>query len=149
MHRDGHGQGTEDSDLVGVRAAESTPSAARRTKQRSAIRHVFDTTKRPLAPAEVLEKAQQAVPGIGLATVYRNVRQMAEEGELRAVEIPGQGARYELAGLSHHHHFMCRTCGRVFDVHGCPGGMDRLVPKGFRLESHELLMYGECAACVR
>jgi len=123
-------------------------SAARKTRQRDAIRAAIAAAKRPLAPNEILESAQADVPKLGLATVYRNLRQMHEEAELTAVEVPGQGVRYEIAGLKHHHHFCCRDCGRVFDVQGCPGGLDGLVPKGFRLERHELLLFGLCDTCT-
>jgi Fur family ferric uptake transcriptional regulator len=110
---------------------------------------VFEKAGRPLSPEEVLEMAQADVPGLGIATVYRTIRTLLDQGWLAAVNVPGQSACYELAGLHHHHHFHCEECGRVYDFEGCPGDMDRFTPAGFKTSRHELLLYGRCAECSR
>jgi Fur family ferric uptake transcriptional regulator len=120
----------------------------RNTRQRSAIRAAIAQANRPLLPQEVLDAAQQEVPGLGIATVYRNLKALVEEGELQAVHLPGENPRFELVGHKHHHHFQCRQCQRVFDVHGCPGNLSRLAPKGFVVEDHDLTLYGRCMSCV-
>lgn len=120
----------------------------RNTRQRSAIRDAIATAERPLLPQEVLDAAQQASPGLGLATVYRNLKALLEEGEVCAVNLPGENPRYEIAGGHHHHHFQCRQCQRVFDVHACPGDLGRLAPPGFKVEAHEITLYGQCSDCA-
>jgi Fur family ferric uptake transcriptional regulator len=119
----------------------------RNTRQREAIREAFSQAQRPLSPQEAHGLAQAAVPQLGIATVYRCISRLTADGELVAVELPGLPPRYELAGLAHHHHFHCEECGRVYDLPGCPGNIERLIPKGFRLERHELVLYGQCPAC--
>ena len=64
----------------------------RSTEQRKAIRHAFDRTSRPLSVQEVLEEAQKQLPGLGIATVYRNIKQMLTDEVLRPVEVPGDNA---------------------------------------------------------
>jgi Fur family ferric uptake transcriptional regulator len=64
------------------------------------------------------------------------------------VELPGESPRYERSGIGHHHHFRCRSCARVFEIHGCPGDLRELTPEGFRLESHDVTLYGQCARCA-
>jgi Fur family ferric uptake transcriptional regulator len=123
-------------------------SMQRETRQRKAIRKVFIDSSRPLSPEEVLDKGQIHVPGLGIATVYRNVKLLAEEGWLVEVELPGAGARYELAERPHHHHFVCRTCDQAFDVHGCPPAVEELAPQGFVVEDHEVILFGRCPSCV-
>lgn len=120
----------------------------RSTRQRSAIRTVIDDAGRPLSPQEVLDAAQGEVPGLSLATVYRNLKQLLEAGEIQTVSLPGDSPRYESAHHDHHHHFQCMNCGRVFDVHACPGDMAQLVPEGFTVARHELTLYGRCADCA-
>ena len=120
----------------------------RNTRQREAIRQVFDDTDRPLGPHEVLDAAQAYVPALGIATVYRNLKGLVEEGHLQLVELPGESPRYERTGKHHHHHFHCRHCGRVYEVHGCPGDLRHLLPPGFVLDEHEVVLYGRCAACL-
>lgn len=100
-----------------------------------------------MSPEEVLAAAQMQVNGLGIATVYRNLKSLVEEGWLVAVELPGQPARYELAGKEHHHHFHCQGCGRVFELHGCVERLAELVPRGFKMTGHDLLLYGLCRAC--
>lgn len=119
----------------------------RSTRQRAAIRGAVDTAGRPLLAQEVLELAQADVPGLGLATVYRNLKSLVEGEELRVVQLPGENPRYERMGHSHHHHFQCRACGKVFDVHACPGDLSKLAPPGFAVEDHEITLYGRCADC--
>jgi Fur family ferric uptake transcriptional regulator len=119
----------------------------RNTRQRKAIQQCLEDAGRPLAPQEILEHAQGLVPGMGLATVYRNIKSMLEAGEIATVSLPGGGDRYEVAGHGHHHHFHCRACDKVYEVHACPGDMQKLTPEGFVLESHELTLYGTCSDC--
>jgi Fur family ferric uptake transcriptional regulator len=61
--------------------------------------------------------------------------------------MPGEAPRYERGGEDHHHHFRCSSCERVYNVSGCPGGLEKLLPEGFRLESHDLLLTGTCMMC--
>jgi len=121
----------------------------RKTRQRDAIRRAFEAANRPLAPGEVLDVAQVQVPGLGIATVYRAIRDLQTEGWLTPVELPGEPPRYERAHLDHHHHFRCRECNRVFEVHGCMEDLARLAPSGFEVEAHEVVLYGLCERCAR
>lgn len=120
----------------------------RNTRQRAAIRDAIAHAGRPLLPQEVLEAAQAGAPGLSIATVYRNLRTLLDEGELRAVVLPGENARYEMAGGGHHHHFQCRQCQRVFEVDACPGNLASLAPAGFTVEDHDLTLYGRCRDCT-
>ncbi|MCC6751681.1 MAG: transcriptional repressor [Deltaproteobacteria bacterium] len=119
----------------------------RSTTQRTAIRRSLYQADRPLSPEEVREAAQHEAPNLGLATVYRTLKGLVAEGWLVPVELPSQPTRYEVAGKHHHHHFHCRACGQVFEVPGCPRDLSTLTPPGFRLEAHEVILYGRCPPC--
>ena len=119
----------------------------RRTQQRDAIRSVIGSAKRPLSPHEVLEAARVAVPALGMATVYRNLKLLVAEGAAQIISLPGESARYEMKELAHHHHFQCTTCSRVYDIPGCPGNLRRLAPRGFRVDHHDVTLYGRCSDC--
>lgn len=130
--------------------SHDTPSTFQRgTRQRAAIRHAIDAAKRPLLPQEILELAQHQVAELGIATVYRNIKLLQEAGEIHVVELPGETPRFESAHHGHHHHFQCRSCQRVFDVHGCHEDFARWAPAGFAVDAHELTLYGRCADCTR
>lgn len=122
----------------------------RNTRQITAIRETLDREQRPLSVDEIHRGARRAVPTLGVRTVYRVMQRMEDDGEVARVAVPGQPDRYELAVLaaSHHHHFHCLKCDRLFDVHGCPGRMDRMVPDGFVLEGHEITLSGWCDRCA-
>jgi len=119
----------------------------RRTMQREAIRRVLERSCHPLTPQEIHRKAQGSMPGLGIATVYRTIRALAEEGTITQVVIPGESPRYECAHRGHHHFFQCRTCSRVYEIHNCPADLHNLVPPGFVLEDHEVFLFGQCARC--
>lgn len=121
----------------------------RSSRQRTAIRNVIDAAGRPLSPHEICDAAQAEVPGLGIATVYRNLKQLVDAQEITAVVLPGESPRFESMQHGHHHHFQCNECKRVFDVHECPGNLDSLAPEGFQVEHHELTLYGRCDECVR
>ena len=89
----------------------------RKTSQRRALLEAFKLAGRPLAPQEALELARPHAVGLGIATVYRNLKALAGKGVLKAVSLPGEStARYELCGKDHHHHFHCRLCHQVYEV---------------------------------
>lgn len=118
------------------------------TRQRSAIQKVIETSGRPLSVEELLERAARKVDGLGLATVYRTVKDLVEEGALERIEIPGESARYEKTELGHHHHFYCEQCDRVFEMDGCPEGLNGIVPNGFQARRHEITVFGRCRQCT-
>ena len=120
----------------------------RDTRQRRAIRRVFRNAGRPLTRDEVLRHGQRIVPSLGVATVYRNVKILADEGWLTEVQLPGGALRYELADRPHHHHFLCRACDQAFDVDRCPPEIETLAPDGFEVDSHEVILFGRCAECT-
>ncbi|HEY8241624.1 MAG TPA: transcriptional repressor [Kiritimatiellia bacterium] len=121
----------------------------RRTRQRDAIQGAIEAADRPMSPQEVLREARKGIKNLGLATVYRTIKALVADGSLRAVDIPGETARYERAGKAHHHHFHCTSCDRVFDMEGCVAKIADLAPPGFTVEQHEVILYGTCAACGR
>lgn len=118
----------------------------RSTKQRTAIQEALKRLDRPLLPQELLAEAQKSVPNLSLATIYRNLKGLVADGLVQVVSLPGQTDRYEIH-KHHHHHFHCSSCHQVTDIDACPGDLGKLMPKGYRLEGHELTLYGQCPSC--
>lgn len=122
----------------------------RKTNQRDAIRRALEITDRPLGPQEIWEIAKQDAPSLGIATVYRALKSLVEEKWIVPVELPGQPPRYERGGKGHHHHFQCFYCNGVFevDIEGCPDTLGTRLPTGYRMEAHEVFLYGRCPECA-
>ncbi len=120
----------------------------RQTRQKTAIREAFTEARRPLSPEEALKGAQRRHATLGIATVYRNIQMLVDEGWLQPVEVPGDSTHYEVAGKAHHHHFQCNDCGKIYELEGCVATVKPKLPKGFRASGHEFYVYGTCAVCV-
>lgn len=122
----------------------------RDTAQQRAIRNAIESAGRPLSIQEIHDHAFDDSPSLGLRTVYRVINRLLDDGDIAPVHVPRQPDRYEPAPIAakHHHHFRCESCDRLFDVRACPGGLSRMLPKGFRLAGHELALWGQCADCA-
>lgn len=121
----------------------------RSTRQRKAIEEALSRSERPVTPEELLALASAEVPRLGIATVYRALKDLRDGGRVVAVEVPGHPTCYETAHRAHHHHFHCRQCRKVFEVHGCVHGVDAIAPRGYQVEEHEIVLRGLCALCAR
>jgi Fur family ferric uptake transcriptional regulator len=119
----------------------------RRTRQREAIQEVFRDHDRPLRPEQVHEHARRRCPGLGMATVYRTLKSLLEAGWLVGLSVPDVGRVYERAHKGHHHHFCCRRCGEVYEFPGCPLDERAVEHEGFRVDGHELFLFGLCRRC--
>jgi Fur family transcriptional regulator, ferric uptake regulator len=132
---------------------EKTKSRAalgqRQTRQRDQIVRVIRDSQGPLTVTEILERAQQELPGLGVATVYRTLNLLQENGQVQTVILPSGETRYEMSDLGHHHHFHCRICDEVYDMDHCPVSFPAgsSLGEGFVVETHELTLYGTCPGC--
>ncbi len=133
---------------------------ANNTKQKDAIREVFRAAGRPLTPNEAQALAIRQIPRLGIATVYRAVKEMSEAGELARVAIPDEAVRYEPAQAcgcgeqtcahpepqaAGHAHFLCRVCRQVFCLE--PQESRPKTPKGFVVEAVVTTVHGVCGGC--
>ena len=120
----------------------------RKSKQRRVILDVLVKANRPLSIKEILEHAEKKSPQLGIATVYRAIKDYLQSEDVSQVELPGNIQRYEIKHQSHYHHFWCRICDSVFKVEGCPGELNFQPPKGFKSEEHEVTFKGLCVNCI-
>lgn len=126
-------------------------SALRRrtTRASEVIREMLVTAERPVSVQEVFDRGRKSFPSLGIATVYRWIRRFLDDGVLREVHLPDLGTRYEYITSEHHHYFHCCGCGHLFVLTGCTGPLESMVPEGFVMESHEIILRGHCADCAR
>ena len=88
-------------------------------------------------------------PQLSLATVYRNLNQLSQEGRLRKIPMPDGSDRFD-GNLSPHVHVCCRCCGRIVDV-TLPRDqrLEELLEgsTGYRVDPMELVFSGVCPSC--
>ena len=94
---------------------------ARSTRQRAAVRAVFQDLDGFHSAQEVHARLREAGDPVGLSTVYRAVQSLADDGELDSLRTDTGEALYRRCSPQHHHHLVCRGCGLTVEVDG-PGG---------------------------
>lgn len=154
------------SDILGTNGNAfplSGEGVERQTRQAAAVQSVLQASAVALTPAEIRTRAQRAAPRLSLSTVYRQLHDLVDAGAAARVDLPGRPTHFEAsrapaarrptaAGVHrhhHHHHFHCNACDRIYPIDACPGPMKDLVPKGFRVEGHEITLHGRCPRCAR
>ena len=86
---------------------------------------------------------------MGLATVYRNLRQLQQQGLIRCRHLPTGEAMYAPIGRDRHH-LTCVDCGQTVVLDHCPiQGIDMPndASQGFDLLFHTLEFFGLCSSC--
>lgn len=132
-----------DSEMVDMmRQAGLRPSAQRL----AVLRHVGNTHSHPSSD-EVYRELQTAFPSLSRTTVYNSLHALVDAGLVRELEIDAGNKRYDLAPQAPHGHFICRRCGRIFDM-PLPPGFAAVTPPGFRIDSVDIYGKGLCPDCV-
>jgi Fur family ferric uptake transcriptional regulator len=122
----------------------------RTTRQRTAVAAVFDQLEGFHSAQEVHARLRAEGDTVGLSTVYRAVQELADDGELDSIRTDSGEALYRRCSTRHHHHLVCRGCGRTVEVEGpaVERWADRVADEhGFADVSHTLEIFGTCAAC--
>lgn len=132
--------------------AELRKRKRRVTPQRAVILETIAHMPGHLSPLEVYRAASERLPGLNLATVYRTLETMHQDGLLDTFQLePGQ-VRYALREPDHlHGHLVCRECGAVLEFDPAEAGGLRSeieARHGFRIALEHLTLRGQCEACA-
>jgi Fur family ferric uptake transcriptional regulator len=101
---------------------------------------------------EIFDELRAAGRPVGIASVYRVLDVLAELRLVKRIDVGRGIARYEpaLPDGQHHHHLVCRDCGKVEAfadarleraIHSVAGGL------GYAVEEHEVVLQGACSDC--
>lgn len=94
-------------------------SPRRQTEQREAIESHLKRAHKPVTAQELFLELRDGGRNIGLATVYRNLNRLVEEGSADAFRADSGEQAFLHCGEGHHHHLACRICGRVEEIRDC------------------------------
>jgi len=120
----------------------------RNTVQRQLIYNAVKELDIHATAEQVVAHLAQTHPAIGRATIYRNLGQMAESGELLRVGT-FYGATHYDHNCHEHYHFVCSECRRVFDVEGSAKDVfERFKDTdGFDITDFQISFSGMCWEC--
>jgi Fur family ferric uptake transcriptional regulator len=105
-----------------------------------------------LSAQEIFDRLRAEGRGVGIATVYRVLELLTANGFVQRLDVGGGTARFEAVHTSgeHHHHLVCRDCGRVdaFEDDELERAL-RLVEgrTGYAVAEHDVVLRGACADC--
>jgi len=133
-----------------VEAGTTSAGGERQTEQRRALLAFLARADRCLSAQEIHAELHRRGSAISLATVYRTVARLARSGMLDVLMHNDGEATYIQGSGRHHHHLVCRSCGRVVEIsEPTVDSWTREIARkyGFSDASHELTVYGVCGAC--
>jgi Fur family ferric uptake transcriptional regulator len=122
----------------------------RSTRQRAAVAAALDAVTDFRSAQELHDLLKQRGENVGLTTVYRTLQSLAESGEVDVLRTGDGESIYRRCSSGHHHHLVCRICGRAVEVEG--PAVERWADKvaaehGFTEVSHTVEIFGRCANC--
>lgn len=116
------------------------------TRQRQLIYQIIMNTDAHLSADEIFRAAKEEMPSIALGTVYRNLRLMVEDKEIRQIVSDFGPDRYD-RNMIPHEHLHCDNCGKLVDI--TLGGLKDLLESRAEITvlDYQLNIRGLCAAC--
>jgi Fur family ferric uptake transcriptional regulator len=128
------------------------PTARRVTRPRTLITEELKRSDAFSTAQTIFTNLSKRGKRVGIATVYRNLQSMAEHHEVDTVQDHGETFYRLCKDRHHHHHLVCRQCGRAVELE-IPGLeswiQTRAESLGFSEVSHSLEIFGICARCSR
>ena len=122
----------------------------RRTKQRTAVVELLREVDEFQTAQQIHDLLRSRGHSIGLATVYRNLQAMADAGEVDVLRTDTE-ASYRRCTDTHHHHVVCRECGKAVEVEGPEveeWARKTAAAHGFVDVDHVVEIFGRCDACA-
>ena len=122
----------------------------RPTRQRKAVSACLASFDDFRSAQDIHDLLKQKGENVGLSTVYRTLQALAEGGEVDVLRAEDGEALYRRCSTTHHHHLVCRACGRTVEVEGptVERWADGVAQQhGFKDVSHTLEIFGTCPTC--
>ena len=122
----------------------------RPTRQRRAVAAALGGFDDFRSAQEIHESLRSGGDNVGLSTVYRALQAMVDAGEIDVLRTDAGEAAYRKCSDSHHHHLVCRSCGRTVEVEGPTvekWTRAMAAEHGYTEVSHTLEIFGTCADC--
>lgn len=124
----------------------------RTTRQRTAVASALSRADGFRSAQDLHDELRRAGDRVGLTTVYRHLQALAESGEVDVLRTgDGEAVYRRCPTASHHHHLVCRSCGRSVEVDGpeVEAWAEQVAAAhGFTGVSHTVEVFGSCPSCA-
>jgi Fur family ferric uptake transcriptional regulator len=122
------------------------------TRQRAAIASALDEADGFRSAQDLHDALRATGRHVGLTTVYRTLQALADSGEVDVIKkVDGESIYRRCARREHHHHLVCRSCGKSFEVEGpeVESWTARVARRhGFTSVDHTVEVSGLCGGCA-
>ncbi|WSX90876.1 transcriptional repressor [Streptomyces sp. NBC_00890] len=135
-----------------ISGTNAAPVRGRSTRQRAAVAAALDEVDEFRSAQELHDVLKHRGDSVGLTTVYRTLQSLADAGEvdvLRTTE--GESVYRRCSTGEHHHHLVCRMCGKAVEVEGpvVEQWAETIAAQhGFVNVAHTVEVFGTCADCA-
>jgi Fur family ferric uptake transcriptional regulator len=124
------------------------------TKQRELILKFLYENKGHFTPEDIYMQLKRDHPdvNIGIATVYRTLTLLENEGIASSISFGAQGKKYELGLQKHHDHFICTQCGEIIEFYdeAIEARQEEIAKKfNFQMTDHTMKIIGICEKCQK
>ena len=126
------------------------PSGTRPTRQRRAVAAALASFEDFRSAQEIHDLLRRNGENVGLSTVYRTLQALADGGDVDVLRTEEGEAIYRRCSTTHHHHLVCRACGRTVEVEGPTverWSASIAAEHGYSDVSHTLEIFGTCPTC--
>ena len=120
------------------------------TPQRRMILSAIHGSDHHISAEEIYEQIHVKYPQVNISTVYRTLELLKELGLVTETDLGGGKFCYHSVEKGHHHHLICRKCGRIFELDEAvlkPVEGTILRKYGFRPDLSHLAVFGNCVEC--
>ncbi|MFC4529419.1 Fur family transcriptional regulator [Sphaerisporangium dianthi] len=122
------------------------------TSRRTAVREILSRSDGFRSAQDIYAQLRADGAKIGLTTVYRTLQALVESGQVDVLRTDDGECVYRACATgTHHHHLVCRNCGRTVEVAG--PDVERWTEAvgaehGFTAITHTMEIFGTCASCA-
>ncbi len=125
----------------------------RTTRQRTAVADVLSRIDGFRSAQDLHDLLRHEGASVGLTTVYRHLQALSDAGQVDVLRTDDGEAVYRRCPTeAHHHHLVCRSCGRSVDVEGpeVEAWASSVAERhGFTDVTHTVEVFGTCGECAR
>lgn len=124
----------------------------RTTRQRTAVAELLERVDGFKSAQDLHDLLRAAGDSVGLTTVYRHLQALADAGQVDVLRTDeGEQVYRRCPTDAHHHHLVCRSCGRSLEVDGPEveaWAAQVAARHGFTDVTHTVEVFGTCAGCA-